>query len=157
MSSTSQDPPAKRPATRWMGIDFGEKRIGVALSDPTGRLATPYVTLTRRSGKRPPFAALKEIAVDHEVTGIVLGLPLDLNGEERDWCRSVREFGVHLVGRLSLPLHFQDERMSSVSAERGIRTGGHPKKRREEKGRIDAAAAAVILQRWLDRTPVLDP
>jgi len=142
---------------RWMGIDFGEKRIGIALSDPTGRLASPFTTLTRRTGKRPPFPAIEKIAQEEQVTGIVLGLPLDLEGDEHAWCREVREFGVRLVQRLALPLHFQDERMSSVTAERGIRASGLPKQRREEKDRVDAAAAAVILQRWLDRTPVGSP
>lgn len=137
-----------------MGVDFGEKRIGVALSDVTGRLASPFTTLTRRLGKRPPYAALEKIVKEEDVTGIVLGLPLDLEGNEQEWCRDVREFGVRLVQRLSLPLHFQDERMSSVTAERGIRQSGLPKHRREDKARIDAAAAAVILQRWLDRSPV---
>ena len=140
-----------------MGIDFGEKRIGIALSDPTGRLASPFATLRRRAGKRAPFAALEKIAREERVTGIVLGLPLNLDGEEHAWCRDVRAFGVRLVQRLSVPLHFQDERMSSVAAERGIRASGLPKGRREEKDRVDAAAAAVILQRWLDRAPVASP
>lgn len=136
---------------RALGIDFGERRIGVAMSDPTGTLASPHDTLTRRKGKRMPLAALARIARKHEVEQLVVGLPLDLAGEENEWCREVREAGDALAERLGLPVAYVDERMTSVRAERSIRSSGLPRSKREEKGRIDAAAAAVILQGWLDR------
>lgn len=135
---------------RVMGIDFGERRIGVAISDPTGTLATPLETVTRRAGKRPPLARLEAIARERGVGRIVVGLPLDLRGEETPWCGEVRGLGDELGRRLSLPVEFVDERLTSVQAERAVRTSGLRRAQREEKGRVDAAAAAIILQRWLD-------
>ena len=133
-----------------MGIDFGERRIGVALSDPTGTLASPHDVVRRRRGKRMPVAALARIARREEVGQLVVGLPLDLAGRETEWCRQVREAGEKLAARLEVPVAFVDERMTSVVAERAVRREDVPRTRREEKGRVDAAAAAVILQRWLD-------
>jgi putative Holliday junction resolvase len=133
-----------------MGIDFGERRTGVALSDPTWSLATPLDTLTRRPGKRPPIRALEELARTHEVVRIVVGLPLDLRGEETLWCAQVREAADKLGRRLETPVEYVDERFSSVRAEQAVRTIGLPKRVREQKGRVDRAAAALILQSWLD-------
>ena len=135
---------------RVLGIDFGERRIGLALSDPTETLATPLPTLKRRAGKRPPWKELTEIVQARGVGALVIGLPLGLDGEETEWCRAVRDFGTTLSERMGLPVHYVDERMTSVRAERAIRSLGLPKKKREEKGRIDAAAAVLILQHWLD-------
>lgn len=133
-----------------MGIDFGERRIGVAMSDPSGTLASPVETVTRRSGKRPPLARLEAVAREHDVGRIVVGLPLDPRGEETPWCEEVRAMGDELGRRLAVPVAFVDERMTSVQAERAVRTSGLRRRQREEKGRVDAAAAAIILQRWLD-------
>ena len=154
MTTTSQSSDRKMRA---MGIDFGERRIGVALSDPTGTLATPHDVVRRRRGKRMPVAALARIAREHGVDRLVVGLPLDLSGEETDWCREVREAGTKLAGRLDVPVAFVDERMTSVRAERAVRREDVPRSKREEKGRIDAAAAAVILQSWLDRAGEDEP
>jgi len=136
---------------RFMGVDYGERRIGIALSDPTGTLASPFDTVLRRRGKRPPLTALEKIAHEHEVGGLVVGLPLTLAGEEDAWCIEVRRIGDELGRRLGLEVAYIDERMTSVVAERGIRTAGLRRKQREDKSRVDAAAAAVILQRFLDR------
>jgi putative Holliday junction resolvase len=135
---------------RILGIDFGERRTGVALSDPTGFLASPFDTITRRPGKRPPLKALEEIGRAHEVVRIVVGLPLDLGGRETPWCAQVRKAADELGRRLETPVEYVDERFSSVRAERAVRAIGLPKRAREEKGRVDRAAAAVILQSWLD-------
>jgi putative Holliday junction resolvase len=135
---------------RALGIDFGERRVGIALSDPTGTLASPLPTLKRRAGKRPPLAALQRIVVDHDVEVLVFGLPLALNGDETEWTRTVREVGEALATRTGLPVHFVDERLTSVRAERTVRSLGLPRRKREEKERIDAAAAILILQAWLD-------
>lgn len=134
-----------------MAIDYGLRRIGVALSDPTATLASPLETVQRRRGKRPPLRALEAIAHQHEVAGLVVGLPLTPEGEENDWCAEVRTVGDELARRLDLPLVYVDERMTSIQAEEAIRSSGRRKSQREEKGRIDSAAAAVILQRHLDR------
>lgn len=135
---------------RAMGIDWGERRIGVAVSDPTGTIASPRTTLTRRAGKRPPFPAMERIAREEGVAAVVMGLPLTAGGQEDEWCAEVRISAEELGRRLDLPVHYVDERMTSVRAERAVRSIGLPRGRREEKGRVDAAAAALILQAWLD-------
>lgn len=133
-----------------MGVDFGERRIGVALSDPTLTLASPIGTLRRRSGKRPPWKALEALAREHGVARVVMGLPLGLDGEETPWCADVRRAGDDLGRRLGVPVEYVDERFTSVRAERAIRGSGLPRRERERKERVDAGAAALILQRWLD-------
>ena len=135
---------------RVLGIDFGERRIGLALSDPTGTLASPLPTLKRRVGKRPPLAALAELVAAREVEAVVMGLPLTLQGEDSDWTRTVRDVGQSLSGRTGVPVHFIDERFTSVVAERMVRTSGLPRRKRESKERVDAEAAVLILQSWLD-------
>jgi len=141
------------PDVRILGIDFGEKRIGLALSDPTGTIASPLQTVQRRAGKRPPLKLLEEIGREHAVERLVVGLPLDLPGNETPWCGEVRAMGDRLAARMGVPVEYVDERLTSVRAERAIRSLGLNKRQREEKGRIDAAAAALILQAWLDRQP----
>jgi putative Holliday junction resolvase len=136
---------------RILGLDYGARRIGVAVCDPTGTLASPIETLTRRAGKRPPLTALEALARSQEVEALVVGLPLTLAGDEDAWCAEVREVGDELGRRLGLPVHYVDERMTSVRAERAVRTSGLPRRQREDKTRIDAAAAALILQAYLDR------
>lgn len=135
---------------RVLGIDFGEARIGLALSDPTGTLATPLETVHRRKGKRPPLRRLEEICRAHGVERLVVGLPLGLDGNETPWCGEVRAMGDELAARLDVPVAYVDERFTSARAERAVRGIGLPRSRREEKGRVDAAAAALILQAWLD-------
>jgi putative holliday junction resolvase len=135
---------------RALGVDFGEVRVGLALSDETGTLASPLATLRRRRGKRPPLRQLEETARSHSVEALVFGLPLDLSGEETDWSREVRAVATELGRRMDLPVHMVDERLSSVRAERAVRSSGLPRGEREKKERVDAAAAALILQGWLD-------
>lgn len=143
---------------RILGLDHGERRIGLALSDPTGTLASPLATVPRRRGKRPPLRRVEEIAREHGVMGLVVGLPLDLHGQEDAWCAEVRTVGDELSRRLAVPRAYVDERFSSVQAEEALRAAGVQPSRREHKHRVDAAAAAVILQGWLDRrTPELAP
>jgi len=139
---------------RALGIDVGERRIGLAVSDPTGTLATPLETLVRRAGKRFPLARVEEIARHHGVEHVVVGLPLDLQGEENEWCAEVREVGRSIGVRLGVGVTFVDERLTSVRAERAVRSLGLAKRRREEKERVDAAAAQLILQSWLDQPGV---
>lgn len=138
---------------RILGIDYGERRVGLALSDPTGTLATPQDVILRRPGKRPPLKRIEEFARLHGVEKVVVGLPLTLQGEEDAWCAEVRQVGDALALRLGVPVLYVDERFSSVQAERAVRSAGLPRKRREEKARVDAGAAAVILQAFLDGAP----
>jgi putative holliday junction resolvase len=137
---------------RILAIDYGERRVGLALSDPTATIAQPLPTLERRRGKRPPVAPVARLAREHEVAEIVVGLPLTMEGEESEWTREVRAFGASLAERTGVRVTYLDERMTSVRAERAVRSLGLPKHQREEKGRVDAAAALLILQAHLDST-----
>lgn len=144
----------RRSQMRALGVDFGHKRIGLALSDPTGTIASPLETLVRREGKRVPYAKMEAIGREGGVKHLVVGLPLNLAGQENDWCAEVRNMGESLADRLGVEVSFVDERMTSVRAERAVRSIGLRKRQREEKGRVDAAAAQLILQSWLDNKGV---
>jgi putative Holliday junction resolvase len=134
---------------RVLAIDYGERRIGLALSDPTRTIAQPLPTLVRRRGKRPPVAAILELVAANDVDRIVLGLPLSLAGEETEWTREVKGFGEAIARRSNLPVDMVDERLTSVAAERAVRSLGLPRREKERKDRIDAAAAVLILQGYL--------
>lgn len=136
---------------RILGIDFGERRVGLAISDPSATIAQPLPTLARRRGKRPPVEAVARIVEEHQATGIVIGLPLTLEGEESEWTQAVRAFGQRLAERTGVPVTYVDERLTSVRAERAVRSLGLPKRERERKERVDSAAALLILQAFLDR------
>ena len=136
---------------RILGVDYGSRRIGLAVSDPSATIAQPLPTLPRRAGKRPPVHAISQIVKQQEIAGIVVGLPLTLAGDESDWTREVRDFGAKLAERTGVPVEFIDERMTSVRAEKAVRELGLKKTEREQKGRIDAASALLILQAHLDR------
>lgn len=135
---------------RILGIDYGERRVGLALSDPTATIATPLPTLTRRAGKRPPVAPVARLAEENGVTEIVVGLPLTLEGTDSEWTEEVRAFAAALQERTGLSVALRDERMTSVQAERAVRSLGLSRQQREEKERVDAAAAVLILQAYLD-------
>lgn len=136
--------------SRILAVDYGERRVGLALSDPTGTIASPLPTLKRRKGKRPPVAPVARLVEEHDVAEIVVGLPLTLEGDDSDWTREVRAFGQALGDRTGLTIAYQDERMTSVRAERAVRSLGLRREQREEKERVDAAAAVLILQAYLD-------
>ena len=136
---------------RIIGIDYGERRVGVAISDPTATIAQPLTVLTRRTGKRPPVQAIADLAAEHGAAHIVIGLPLTLEGNESDWTREVRAFGDKLAARAGIGVSFADERMTSVVAERAVRSLGLKRRQREQKERVDAAAAMIILQAYLDQ------
>ena len=97
-----------------------------------------------------PLAKLHNLAEQYEVRGIVMGLPLAPSGDDTEWTRTVRKAASNLEERSGLPVYLVDERFTSKAAERAVRGIGLPKKKREEKARVDAAAAVLILQSWLD-------
>ena len=97
-----------------------------------------------------PLRALEELAEEYGVQVIVVGLPLALSGDDTDWTRTVRDAAGKLEERSGLPVQLVDERFTSARAERAVRSLGLPKSKREEKDRVDAAAAVLILQSWLD-------
>ena len=134
---------------RLLGIDYGERRIGLAISDPSGTIASPAGTITRRAGKRPPIAEIIRRAHSLEARGFVIGLPLDGEGEETPRCAEARAVGAELEKRTGLPVELVDERYSTATALRAIHEMGGS--RRDRKEDVDALAAAVILQQALQR------
>ena len=133
---------------RALGIDFGEKRIGVAISDPAGRVAVPLQTLARRND-RSALAQIAEIARREGVERLVLGEPLGSAGERGPAAERVRRFGTRLAAATALPLTFVDESLTSVEAAARLRAAGLDPRRHRE--RIDAVAAQILLQDDLDR------
>jgi putative Holliday junction resolvase len=136
------------PTGRVIAIDWGEIRLGLALSDETQLLATPLDTLVRRAGKRFPMPAfLEHVARSHPV-GILVGLPLTPEGTETASARAARELADVVARRTGLPTELLDERLTTARAHREIvAQGGTARGRREE---VDALAAAVLLQNFLD-------
>ncbi len=131
-----------------MGVDWGERRIGLALSDESQILAQPLATVTRRPGKRPPMAALLAHLAGHGVVGIVVGLPLDAEGDEGDAARQARALATTLGRRGGVPVDLWDERMTTARALRTVRELGGTTRGR--KADVDRMAAAVLLQHYLD-------
>ena len=132
---------------RTMGLDIGEKRIGVALSDPDGLLAIPQ-TVIERVGGGADVEAILSLVQQHEVGRVVAGLPRSMNGSIGKQAQRVQEFLGVLSRSLDVPLDTWDERLSTVEAERLMVDAGLKSSRR--KGRRDALAAAIILQGYLD-------
>lgn len=133
---------------RVLALDWGELRIGVALSDETQLLSSPLTTLVRRQGKRFPFPPFLELIATHQPVGIVVGLPLSLEGNETEHSTAARELGRLVAQRTGLPVEFWDERMSTVVALNTIREQeGSTRGRRED---VDSLAASVVLQHYLD-------
>ncbi|MDP9379758.1 MAG: Holliday junction resolvase RuvX [Chloroflexota bacterium] len=130
-----------------MGLDPGGRRIGVALSDPTGLLASAYTVLRRTTLERD-LEALARIAREQGVECVVIGLPLHLSGREGEESERAREFAARVEETLGLPVELVDERLSSVEAERQLAAAGVRRDRWKEK--LDAIAAAVVLQGYLD-------
>lgn len=133
---------------RVVGLDIGDRRVGIAVSDETGTIAVPRGVYSRRS-EDEDIAHLAQLARDVEATAIVAGLPLNLDGTEGDQARRTRTLAEAVAERSGIPLHYVDERLTSVEAERAMIEGGLS--RRSRKGRTDALSAVLILQAWLDR------
>lgn len=136
------------PTGRVLGIDWGESRIGLALSDELQILASPLETLTRRAGKRFPMPRFLALVAAHRPVGLVVGLPLTGEGEEGPAAKAARELGDAAARRSGLPVAFHDERFSTARALGIIREqGGSTRGRKQE---VDALAAAILLQQFLD-------
>lgn len=132
---------------RLLAIDYGERRIGLAISDPLGIIASPAGFITRRAGKRPPVAELIRRATELEARGFVLGLPLDERGEDTPRAVEVRRVGAELARRTGLAVEFLDERFTTAAALRAVREMGGSTRNR--KGDVDSLAATVLLQHAL--------
>jgi putative pre-16S rRNA nuclease len=133
---------------RYLAVDYGRKRIGLAISDPLGMIATPAGFIERRAGKRPPITKIIARARELGAQGFVFGLPLDGEGHETDWTAEVRAVGVEIAKRTGLPIRFLDERFTTAAALRTIKEMGESTRGR--KGDVDALAATILLQQALN-------
>jgi putative Holliday junction resolvase len=133
---------------RLLGVDVGEKTLGLALSDATLAIASPLETL-RRGRFSSDAETLKALIAKHAVGGIVVGLPINMDGSEGPRCQSVRAFAANLLAKIDLPLAFWDERLSTVAVTRTMLEADLSRARRAEV--VDKMAAAYILQGLLDR------
>jgi putative Holliday junction resolvase len=134
---------------RLLAVDWGERRIGLALSDETQVLAQPHATLTRRAGKRFPMAQLLDLVKRHGVTGIIVGLPLDESGAEGDAAHAARALADDIKRRLGdVEVTMWDERMTTARVLAAVREMGGSTRGR--KADLDAMAAALLLQHYMD-------
>ena len=133
---------------RYLAVDYGQKRVGLAISDELGIIASPAGYIARRAGKRPPLPEIVRRAEALGAKGFVIGLPLDGNGDETDWTREVRAMGAELEKRTGLPVRFLDERYTTSASLRAVREMGGSTRGR--KGDVDAMAAAILLQNALN-------
>jgi putative Holliday junction resolvase len=133
---------------RFMAVDYGEKRVGLAISDPLGMIASPSGFIARRAGKRAPVAEIIRRAEALEARGFVVGLPLDGDGNETEWTAEVRRVGEELGKRTGLPVRFLDERFTTAASLRAIRE--MEGSTRGRKGDVDSMAASILLQHALD-------
>jgi putative Holliday junction resolvase len=135
---------------RLLAIDYGERRIGLAISDPLGVIASPAGFIVRRAGKRIPIAEIIRRAEALEVRGFVVGLPLDERGEDTARSAEARHIAAELKRRTGLPVELADERFTTAAALRAIRE--MEGSTRGRKGDVDALAATVLLQQVLQRS-----
>jgi putative Holliday junction resolvase len=134
-----------------MALDYGERRIGVAVTDPSGRLAQPLETLER--SHRAPGGALSricELVDEYDVGQIVVGLPLQMDGHPGALAETTRAFGAEVEARTGVAVEYLDERLTSAQAKRVLaETGGRPGR---NKDRVDRVAAAILLDTYLERS-----
>ena len=132
---------------RLLAVDYGERRIGLAVSDPTGTIASPAGHILRRRGKRPPIAEIVRRAEELGARGFVVGLPLGESGNDTPRAAEVRRIAAELGRRTGLPVELLDERFTTAAALRAVRDMRGSTKGR--KGDVDALAATVLLQHAL--------
>jgi putative holliday junction resolvase len=146
--SAPDNAPDPGPGRR-LGVDYGEVRVGVALSDPAGVLATPLLTLTRDPSAGTDLDALAALVAEHQVVEVVVGLPRTLAGRHGPAAQAAADYARALVPRIEgIPVRLADERLTTVSAtrvlaERGVRG-------RKQRAVVDQVAAVEILQAWLE-------
>lgn len=134
--------------SRTLGLDVGDKTIGVAVTDPMGWTAQG-VTVIRRQSWDKDIRALKDVVREWQAERLVVGLPLSLSGEEGPQAEKVRHFMARIQPDIDLPVEYVDERLTTRQAERALIEGGMRREKRREI--IDMQAAILILQLWLDR------
>ena len=131
---------------RILGIDYGDSRVGLALSDPTKTIASPFQTISNR-GQGWLFQKLNHIIIEKDIEFLVIGLPIGLNGKDTQQTKKVRDFA-KAIEVIKLPIYLQDERLSSQSAAKSLRE--QKIKTGHNKHLIDERAAAIFLQQYLD-------
>ena len=144
---------------RILGLDAGERRIGVAISDPERRFALPLRSVTR-DGRGGEFAALRQLAEEEGIDEVVVGLPLSLSGETGAQADTARGFADQIESRLNLKVHMYDERLSTQEAMRRVQgepRGSSRREKRKAQADTDAIAASIILQAYLDRENFAGP
>ena len=135
---------------RTMGIDFGEARIGLAISDESGTIAMPLETIETKD-KGAQIREVAERITSREVTRIVIGLPLEMDGSAGPVAEMVEKFSTKLETTVGIDVIRWDERLTSVAAERAVREmGGRRGKKKKKKGHLDPIAACLLLQAYLD-------
>ena len=131
-----------------VALDWGEVRLGVAASDETQLIAGPLTTLVRRAGQRFPMKRFRHLLETSQAVGVIVGLPLDQEGDEGDSARAAKEIATDIARVTGLPVDLVDERFSTARALRSVREmGGSTRGRREQ---VDALAATVLLQHFLE-------
>jgi putative Holliday junction resolvase len=131
-----------------LGLDYGARRIGLAVSDPQGKFAFPAGVLERQ-GLEQDLEALRALARERGATRIVMGLPIHMDGHQGPEAEAVRAFSEALAEATGLPVELLDERWTTQEAERALRETEPRGRRRRDK--LDAAAAAILLRTWLER------
>ena len=145
--SPSQLAEKKKESMRLLGVDLGSKTIGLAVSDPSLKIASPITTL-KRSKLSSNAIEFSNIIKDYQIGGIIVGLPINMDGTEGPRVQATRDWSLDLARILSIPVAFWDERLSTVAVERIMLTADMTRNKRAAK--IDQAAAAYILQGALD-------
>lgn len=140
---------AVRPSTTLVGLDIGTKTIGVAVSDTLWMTATPLKTIFRKSFQYD-LNELTALLKRRDIGGFISGLPLQMNGEEGSQAGYTREQAQKIADHFQKPVYFQDERLSSAAVER-VMISSYDMSRKKRKEKLDAGAAAFILQGFLDR------
>lgn len=132
---------------RFLGFDVGEKSIGLALSDANRTIATPFQTIHRTQWKKDAEALLK-IIKEYKIVGIIIGLPLNMNGSEGPRCQSIRQFASNILSLIDIPICLWDERLSTMAVTRTLLEADLSRVKRKKV--VDKMAAAYILQGFLD-------
>lgn len=138
--------------SRLLGIDYGTVRIGLALSDPTGTLASPLPFLENQSPKQV-IAAITALIETHQITGLVIGMPRNMDGTYGPSAQKVKDFIAEMKKDISLPIQPIDERLTTAQASKQLSSIGLNQKQLRKK--VDSSSASLILQQYLDRTPPL--
>ena len=147
-SDTQTGGASARPTGRLLALDLGAKRVGVALSDELRLTVRPLAAL-RRSGWKQLGGEIAALCESFDVKGVVVGLPLRLDGTEGDAASDARRAAENLQSALNLPVHLQDERLTSFAAEEALREQGFT--REEIKKRVDSEAAAITLRDFIEQ------